>query len=158
MVNLWFITICECLCVGGVTSLFLQTAMLYECNLILRYAPSSIPFRHALYLLSIGSFHKFVSPIFVTEGGPILILLQLSVAQLLNMAEGCAVPGSTVLVAVKPQERHFTLSSRVGFCLKDVAHYMGIAKLSKSSLGFILAHAVLTGFCFAGLCKKLYSL
>lgn len=83
--------------------------MLYECNLILHYAPSSIPFCHALYLLSIGSFHKFVSPIFVTEGGPILILLQLSVAQLLNMAEGCAVPGSTALVAVKPRERHFTL-------------------------------------------------
>ena len=98
---------CECACVGGVTSLFLQTAMLYECNLISRYAPSSIPFRHVLYLLlSIGSFHNFVSPIFVIEGGPILILLQISVAQLLNMAESCAVPGSTALVAVKPQERH----------------------------------------------------
>lgn len=80
------------------------------CNLILRYSQSSIPFCHALYLLlSFGSFHNFVSPIFVIEGGPILILLQISVAQLLNMAESCAVPGSAALVAVKSQERHFTL-------------------------------------------------
>lgn len=100
---------CECACVGGVTSL-LQTAMLCECNLILHYAPSSIPFRYALYLLlNVGSEHNFASPIFVIEGGPILILLQISVAQLLNMAESCTVPGSTALVAVKPQERHFTL-------------------------------------------------
>lgn len=84
--------------------------MLYECNLILRYAPSSIPFCHVLYLLlSVGSLHNFVSPIFVIEGGPILILLQISVAQLLNMAESCAAPGSTALVAVNPQERHFML-------------------------------------------------
>lgn len=75
MVNLWFTTMCKCVCIGGVTSLFLQTAVLYECNLIWCYVPSSIPFCHVLYLLSIGSFHKFFSAIFVTEGGPILILL-----------------------------------------------------------------------------------
>lgn len=73
VVNLWFTTMCECVCIGGVTSLFLQTAVLYECNLIWCYVPSSIPFCHVLYLLSIGSFHKFFSAIFVTEGGPILI-------------------------------------------------------------------------------------
>lgn len=75
MVNLWFTTMCKCVCIGGVTSLFLQTAVLYECNLIWCYVPSSIPFCHVLYLLSIGSFHKFFSAIFVTEGGPVLILL-----------------------------------------------------------------------------------
>ena len=102
---------CEC---GGVTTLFLQTAMLYDCNLILCYAHGSIPFCHVLcLLLSVGSFHNSVSPIFVIEGGPILILLQISVAQLLNMAESCAVPGGTALVAVKPQERHFTLHLHV---------------------------------------------
>lgn len=91
--------------------------MLYQCNLILHYTPSSILFRHALdLLLSVGSFHDFVSPIFIIEGGPILILLQINVAQLLNMAEGCAVPGSTTLVVAKPQERHFTLYLHVWTC------------------------------------------
>lgn len=70
VVNLWFITMCECVCVGegraGITSLFLQTAMLW----VLRYAPSSIPFHHMLYLLlSFVTFHNFVSPIFVTKRG-----------------------------------------------------------------------------------------
>lgn len=144
----------ECACVGGVTSLFLQTAMLCECNLILRYAPSSIPFRHALYLLlSVGSLHNFVSPIFDIEGGPILILLQISVAQLLNMAESCAVPGSqySPCCCKAPGKVLHALSSCVGFCLKDVAQCPDIAKLSKSCLGFILAHAVFTRFCHVGL-------
>lgn len=83
-------------------------------SVILCYAHGSIPFCHVLcLLLSVGSFHNFVSPIFVIEGSLIVVLLQISVAQLLNMAESCAVPGNTALVAVKTQERYFMLHLHV---------------------------------------------
>lgn len=137
MVNLWFITMCEC---GGITSLFLQTAMLYECNLMLcSWQHSLLPCAVSVvkcwlfpqlcqpYFCHRGESHCGIAPnqccTTVEHGWELCCSWQYS--------PGCCKDPGKVLHAS---------SSCVGFCLKHATHCTDIAKLSKNCLGFIFAH------------------